>query len=300
MAKELDKFYTKAEIAKQCVNYALPYLQNKIIIEPSAGNGRFLDALEFYNLCYNALDIKPEDSKNRVVKQNFYDLVLDFDSNIAVIGNPPFGKRTKEAINFFNHAAKFADVIAFIMPVSAMKWSVQKELSSDFNLVEYHYLPVNSFTVEEEDYSIRTVFQIWMKNSDKKDLRLKKSPPIKHPDFNLWQYNATKEAYSAVNENWKYATYRQGYRDYNRLFTQNDKDEIKEMMGGDDYEWINGRKNKAIKKKLIQFFFIEPLTEQAENNILKMDFNALADRNTITPGFGKADFISYYKELFDR
>jgi hypothetical protein len=28
-----------------------------------------------------------------------------------------------------------------------------------------------------------------------------------------------------------------------------------------------------------------------------MDFNALAERNTSTPGFGKGDFVSYYTEL---
>lgn len=28
-----------------------------------------------------------------------------------------------------------------------------------------------------------------------------------------------------------------------------------------------------------------------------MDFNNLASRNTSTPGFGKADFISYYLEI---
>jgi hypothetical protein len=50
-----------------------------------------------------------------------------------------------------------------------------------------------------------------------------------------------------------------------------------------------------IKKQ--QFFFIKPLTEGARQIILHMDFNALAERNTSTPGFGKGDFVSYYKEL---
>lgn len=35
----------------------------------------------------------------------------------------------------------------------------------------------------------------------------------------------------------------------------------------------------------------------AEKLILDMDFNALAERNTATPGFGKGDFVSYYSEL---
>ena len=34
-----------------------------------------------------------------------------------------------------------------------------------------------------------------------------------------------------------------------------------------------------------------------DHNILNMDFNLLAERNTSTPGFGKGDFVSYYNEL---
>ena len=56
-------------------------------------------------------------------------------------------------------------------------------------------------------------------------------------------------------------------------------------------------KEKMTGQKKQQFFFIEPLTEEAEKLILNMDFNALAERNTATPGFGKADFVSYYLEL---
>ena len=85
-----------------------------------------------------------------------------------------------------------------------------------------------------------------------------------------------------VEENWKYATYRQGYHDYNQIFTRNDYEYIKEKMTGE-------------KKQ--QFFFINPLTTEAETLILGMDFNALAERNTATPGFGKGDFVSYYTEL---
>ena len=46
----------------------------------------------------------------------------------------------------------------------------------------------------------------------------------------------------------------------------------------------------------IQFFFIKPKTAEAKDFIFNIDFTALAERNTATPGFGKADFISYYLE----
>jgi hypothetical protein len=232
---------------------------------------------------YIALDIAPED--DRIVKQDYLQYTSD-RSDFITIGNPPFGNRSKLAIAFFNKAAEMSEVIAFIVPVSFMKWSVQKNLNADFSLHSFMYLEPESFSSNGEPYSVRTVFQIWVKKNSQYDndinLRLTKQPPISHEDFEIWQYNATPEAVKYVEEDWKYATYRQGYHDYNQIFTQQDYDHIKEKMTG-------------TKKQ--QFFFIKPLTPEAEQLILTMDFNALAERNTATPGFGKGDFVSYYTEL---
>lgn len=282
MPSNLDKFYTQPQIAKQCYDFLInifPQVQEKKFLEPSAGCGNFLDYLPNYI----ALDIKPED--DRIIQQDFLKWNTE-EKNFITIGNPPFGSRSKLAISFFNHAAKFSDIIAFIVPVSFMKWSVQKELSKDFSLIDYFYLPEESFTSNGDPYSIRTIFQIWVKNNTEYDIginkRLNKQPPIKHEDFEIWQYNATPEAIKTVEEDWKIATYRQGYHNYNQLFTHNDYEYIKEKMTG-------------TKKQ--QFFFIKPLTDEAEQIIKNMDFNALAARNTATPGFGKGDFVSYYIEL---
>lgn len=278
----LDKFYTQKRVAQQCVNFLFSQLtipEGSYFLEPSAGDGSFL---EYLPNCL-ALDIAPEDS--RIFQQDFLTYVPSRADYITV-GNPPFGNRSKLAIDFFNKAATMSEVIAFIVPVSFMKWSVQKALSHDFKLHSFQYLEPEAFSSNGEPYSVRTVFQIWVKANSSYDngtnLRLTKQPPISHPDFNIWQYNATPEAVKTVEENWKYATYRQGYHDFNTLFTHADYDYIKEKMTG-------------TKKQ--QFFFIEPLTAEAEALILKMDFNALAERNTATPGFGKGDFVSYYKEL---
>ena len=113
-------------------------------------------------------------------------------------------------------------------------------------------------------------------------MRLTRQPPISHEDFLIWQYNATPQAVKFVDEDWKYATYRQGYHDYNELFERDSYDLIKEKMTG-------------TRKQ--QFFFIKPLTNEAEEIIKNMDFNSLAERNVSTPGFGKGDFVSYYIEL---
>jgi len=269
----LDKFYTKPEIALQCYNFLkqfYPSLDNEMFLEPSAGSGNFLPLLKHYE----AYDIAPEG--DNITKADFLSLTLN-KNDYVTIGNPPFGKRSKLAIDFFNHAAKFSKIIAFIVPVSFMKWGVHKELDPRFKLQAYMYIPKNSFTDRDKDFSVRCVFQIWTRENILEDLRILKAPPIKHEDFNIWQYNATPEAMKYINENWKYAIYRQGYKDYHRLFTREEYDIVKEQM-----------------EKNIQFFFIEPLCKRAEQFICKADFEELAERNTSTPGFGKADFISYY------
>lgn len=274
----LDKFYTKPDIAEQCFCFLqkhYPSISEEFFLEPSAGSGNFLSFLKHYD----AFDIKPEGDNIR--QADFLTLELS-RADYITIGNPPFGKRSKLAIDFFNHAAKFSKIIAFIVPVSFMKWGVQKELDKNFNLLAYKYLPENSFTDNGKDFSVRCVFQIWTKEPIEKNLRILSSPPIKHKDFNLWQYNATPGAMKYIDENWKYALYRQGYKDYNTIFTKKDYDLIKEQMN-----------------KNIQFFFIEPLCEQAEKFVLKGDFIGLAARNTSTPGFGKADFISYYLQWIE-
>lgn len=279
---DLDKFYTQKHVSKQCFEFLQTQLnisKTATYLEPSAGGGAFLDLLPNYI----ALDIAPED--DRIEKQDYLKYETE-KTNFITIGNPPFGKRSKLATDFFNKAASMSEVIAFIVPVSFMKWSVQKNLNSNFALHSYLYLEPESFSSNGEPYSVRTVFQIWVKKDSQYDnginLRLKRQPPISHSDFQIWQYNATPEAVKYIEEDWKYATYRQGYHDYNKIFTQEDYDYIKEKMTG-------------TKKQ--QFFFIKPLNSSAEELILSMDFNSLAERNTATPGFGKSDFVSYYSEL---
>ena len=170
----LDKFYTQKEVAKKCFNFLSEKLKIKKeveFLEPSAGNGSFLDLLENYT----ALDIMPEDE--RIIKQDFLKYETD-KNNYITIGNPPFGNRSKLAIDFFNKASLISEVIAFIVPVSFMKWNVQKNLNNDFALIDFMYLEPESFLNNEEPYSVRTVFQIWVKKNGEydngKNLRLTK------------------------------------------------------------------------------------------------------------------------------
>ncbi len=157
-----DKFYTKPKIAAQLLQ-ELDLSSYSLIIEPSAGSG------SFSNLIPNciALDIEPENEK--ITKQDFFTYIPPQQENILVIGNPPFGEQSSLAIRFFNHAAQFANTIAFILPKSFRKVSIQNKLCLDFWLIKERELPKNSFLLEEQDYDVPCVFQVWERRENKRE-----------------------------------------------------------------------------------------------------------------------------------
>lgn len=282
LAKQLDKFYTNQEVAKQIIETTVRVLslQEEIQewVEPSAGSGSF--SLHLANKCI-AYDILPEHPS--IEKKDFLS-ISEIDKNKVAIGNPPFGRRNSLSIDFLNHAGKLYKAVSFIVPVSFMKWGIQKNISSSLSLVYSEEIAENSFTFLKEDFSIRTCHQIWVDREvypDLEDIRLKSSPPISLPEeFEIWQYNGTKEAKRYLYEDWKYATYRQGYKDYSRKMTRDDYKEVKEI----------------VENTTIQLFFFKPKTKEAEDIFLSMDLNRLSLRNMTTPGFGKADFVQFYLE----
>lgn len=155
---KFDKFYTNIDIAKHCLN-KIDLSQYDLIIEPAAGTGSF--SHEIPNCI--ALDLAPEAPD--IIKQDFFLYSPPINYNkILVVGNPPFGQQSVLALKFFNYAAKFANTIAFILPRSFKKYSLQNQLDLHFILKYEEDLPQNSFTLENKPYDVPCVFQIWEKH----------------------------------------------------------------------------------------------------------------------------------------
>ena len=109
----LDKFYTIPTVAKECLQkVAVRYSWESwdLVVEPSAGNGSFF--LQIPALKKIGIDLVPEHPQ--LQQQDFFTFVPSIDGRILVVGNPPFGKVSSLAVKFFNHAASFASVIAFL------------------------------------------------------------------------------------------------------------------------------------------------------------------------------------------
>ena len=161
----LDKYYTKTEIAGDLVKQLHHFLldQNLLeafeqIVEPSAGNGAFLSPLDVLGKPVLALDIAPENQ--RVEKADF--LKFQGAKPTLFLGNPPFGHVGHKAVRFFNHSANCgAEIIAFVLPRSFRKQSVQNRLNRNFHLCIDHEMPKNAFLLRGEQHHVPTVFQIW-------------------------------------------------------------------------------------------------------------------------------------------
>ncbi len=113
-----DKYYTPPDLAKYVVDKTNEIIGKENIteyIEPAAGAGVFLD---FLDKPYLAYDIEPED--DRIIKQDFLTLDLEYKKGRCVIGNPPYGRCLNLAQKFFKKSIELADFISFILPISQL------------------------------------------------------------------------------------------------------------------------------------------------------------------------------------
>ena len=191
-SKNLDKFYTHPDIAKMFVdiiNKLTPLEKFDMIIEPSAGSGNILKFLPNKTL---GLDLEPEGSN--IIKQDFFEYNINSNpllSNVEVacVGNPPFGSGYMNPLakRFFNHAAEFSSLIAFIVPAKwHSSWKVHKGLNKNFGLYYSELLPKDSFVFEGNPHNVNCCMQIWSKKQLGKNLRMLKNPPTKHSDFDMF------------------------------------------------------------------------------------------------------------------
>ncbi len=169
----IDKFYTNNETVNLCKNYILENIEineNDIIIEPSAGDGSFIQMIKSLNNNYIFYDIEPEN--NEIIECDFLhedfnlDNIINRHQNIHFIGNPPFGRQSSTAIKFIKRCSLYAKTIAFILPKSFKKNSMQKHFPSKFHLKFQIDIPDNSFRINNDIIDVPCIFQIW----EKKDI----------------------------------------------------------------------------------------------------------------------------------
>ena len=161
----IDKYYTKPEIAQQCIyafqnNVAIS--PNDYIIEPSAGNGAFIPGIKELTDNYYFYDLEP--ANDEIIKKDYLKGdYSDVGQNIHTIGNPPFGRQSSLAIQFIKMSCKFSKSVSFILPKSFKKDSLKKAFPLNFHLIYEMDIPDNSFLVDGKEHNVPCIFQIWIK-----------------------------------------------------------------------------------------------------------------------------------------
>ena len=182
----LDKFYTVPVISEKCLkNIGSRYDWSEwgLVIEPSAGNGSFLTRIPTDKKI--GIDISPEHAD--IIKKDFLTYTPPSDiGKILVVGNPPFGKISSLAIKFFNHASKWADVIAFIIPRTFRRVSVHNKLDTNFHLVFDEEIPISPCSFSPPMMA-KCCFQIWEKKEIK---RIKCELSTTHKDWDFLAFGA--------------------------------------------------------------------------------------------------------------
>lgn len=140
---EYDKYYTPSDVVQHVVNTTKD-LCNDVseVVEPSAGNGAFIEALEnSFNTNLKFYDLYPENIK--VLEQDFLSLESEYKQGRLIVGNPPFGSRNSLIIKFFKKAIAIGDYVAFILPISQLNNTKQLY---EFDLIHSEDLGINEYS----------------------------------------------------------------------------------------------------------------------------------------------------------
>lgn len=183
---EKDQYYTKPAVAAQCVSKIIQHCPSIAReyqwIEPSAGRGAFLD--DAVSKKFDCLGIDLDPKAPGILQGDFLAWVPTTERKRVFFGNPPFGKQGSLAKSFIKHAAEFGDIIGFILPRSFVKPSMNRAFPLKFHCVYSEELEKNSFVVNDTEYDVPCVFQVWVK----KDTNREVPDPVVEKGFRYVKY----------------------------------------------------------------------------------------------------------------
>jgi hypothetical protein len=176
-AKQLCQYYTADNVALACVIRLQSRLGISLseafglAVEPAYGRGAFVAALRLLGI--RDIDYFDIDSSDDAHRADFLEINMprsclpphNGSGDILTIGNPPFGKNASLAVAFFNKAASYSRVVAFIVPKTFRKTSIQRRLDRRFFLILDADIPDNAFTLCNEVVTMPCAFQVWIRQT---------------------------------------------------------------------------------------------------------------------------------------
>ena len=169
-----EQYYTPKKVAQAIFERVLQNnsdLPKSVFLEPAGGTGVFIDVARSYGFeSVVSLDIEPKHPV--VVLGDFLKADLEIQNAICIT-NPPFGRNNALSVPFFNKAAQYSDLIAFIVPKSWHKWSVLNRLDLNFHLVDSWDLQIDY--QDDRGFeshgvgNLKTCVQVWRRKENTRE-----------------------------------------------------------------------------------------------------------------------------------
>lgn len=173
--RDLEKFYTIPSTVAKCVSClqdSYDITAKDFVIEPSAGSGVFCAPLRkvfdpshsfFYDKRPESAEVQQMDWFN----YDWRDIPRQSEGRVFVIGNPPYSM----ALDFIKKALEQADVIGFILPLSARKKTgkFRRSVPKNLHVVSEMTLPDDSFLLSGRPHHVPSAFVIWEKMDDQRE-----------------------------------------------------------------------------------------------------------------------------------
>lgn len=164
-----DAFYTPDSIARSCVEdfyKEKPEYKGLKVVEPSAGGGAFIRALEGQGIDVEAYDIRPK--YEGIVEADFLSTEVDL-RNKVVIGNPPYGYQNKLTKAFVKRSFEMgAEAVGFLLFSGILSYVHLKNIG--YKLEYYKRIDSVNFIDEKGKIILKAyrgsynpVFVVWSK-----------------------------------------------------------------------------------------------------------------------------------------
>lgn len=136
MFKDRDAYFTPYKDTKRITDQLFedhPEFKDYDFVEPSAGSGNFMKAVEAHGLKIDGYDIHPKSPE--VIQHDFLEDDLDLSGKI-VIGNPPYGKKSGLALKFIDRAfEQGAEAVCFLLMGTFATFSTLARLTQPIELL---------------------------------------------------------------------------------------------------------------------------------------------------------------------
>lgn len=190
-----DKYYAQPSLVNYVVDTAINIIGKENIseiIEPSAGDGAFMDKLDSLGIPVSYYDLYPEHP--RIKRQDFGKLDLPYKRGRLFLGGPPYGKASYLWHMFVRQAAKMGDYIAYISPPSMHDVNPQPGYLEVLHTEQLK--PLKFFGSKErgeKDVVMRSSFNIYKVNHGRK-VEVDPKDELLERDFIIRSYNKSDDA----------------------------------------------------------------------------------------------------------